>query len=647
MRGKNKSTEKIDTRRIASAMEAMVQMSSSMRQSFERKWYDKNFFDDGAHFRYVSRETGRIIDLEDSKRLNIPTRCIPKANRQIRGVANLLLQPDYVPVIYPEKTLKANFQNEQEYEQVRDINKDKAIKVGHWMEDEWYKQNLIIKLMQMVILAAKNSVSYLQVWEDPLKEKIKTQVFDAFEIYLMGNLTDVEDSPYIIKTTPMLMKEIEANERFDKEQIGKVIADNKFAQSQVKEGYMMSKYGTGTTQDQGSTSILKEGFIKEYLGDNNWNEVIKLGEENGAMEGKDKGDMVMRHTFEINGIWLLDEYVNLSSYPIVDFRFEPGPIYQPAFIEKFIPANKSLDMVMSRIERIIGTMAVGVYQKMKGENFEITNKAGGQIIEYTTRPLEQMNMAGLPPHIFAYIDQLNRIIEEQGASTSALGNLPAGVKSGVAIESVKQSEYANLKIASNMLKDTVKRISQKMIEIAANSYMNPQEVSRIEKDEPEYFDVIGERGVKALEDINEKAEDSFAMPDAIVLKKDMEVRIEVESGLGFTIEGKKATMQQIIDYVSRLAEQGLIGTDALKEITREFLKVYQFGSTAEFMQAFDKGLQTNQLSEDQQNQMKIAMAQVLQDTGMVGPKKEDEDIEKSKIGAAEAITDIDKTKGGK
>ena len=148
------------------------------------------------------------------------------------------------------------------------------------------------------------------------------------------------------------------------------------------------------------------------------------------MEGKKKGDMVMRHVFTAGGVWLMDEYVNLPEFPFVDFRYEPGPIYQVPLIERFIPASKSLDTIMSRIERYANTMVTGTYLKRRGEDLQMTNIPGGQVLEYTATPPAQMNMVNLPSFLFSFIGQLNNIIEEQGAAASALGQLPAGVRSG-------------------------------------------------------------------------------------------------------------------------------------------------------------------------------------------------------------------------
>src|SRR3990167_2046589 len=106
----------IPTDYIGMEIDKWVTNYQMMRKSFERRWYDNNFFDDGYHYRYVSRTTGRIVDLTQQGDLFIPKRAIPKASRQIRGVSNLLLSGEYVPVVYPEKITKVNYPDPQMFQ---------------------------------------------------------------------------------------------------------------------------------------------------------------------------------------------------------------------------------------------------------------------------------------------------------------------------------------------------------------------------------------------------------------------------------------------------------------------------------------------------------------------------------------------------
>ena len=79
------------------------------RRRHERRWYDNMFFDDGYHFRVVSRKTGQVIDHLD-KNTGYVERAIPRASRQIRGVANLIYAAEPYPVVYPKRITEADYQ---------------------------------------------------------------------------------------------------------------------------------------------------------------------------------------------------------------------------------------------------------------------------------------------------------------------------------------------------------------------------------------------------------------------------------------------------------------------------------------------------------------------------------------------------------
>lgn len=636
-------TQKVPTQKVYSVVESFVTVFGSQRRQFERKWYDNNFFDDGYHFRYLSGRTGKIIDQTDFASQISPTRAIPKASRQIRGVANLLLALEPHPSIYPESVSQTQFkkvinpQTQQPeyagYKEALEEAKHVAQRVGQWVEEEWRDLMMMELLAQMVLLTTKHGVSFMQIYPDSQKEKICARVFDAFDIYLAGNLTDINQSPSITKAIPILISEIKANDLFDEEQRMKISPDNKYASSEVKEAYMQARFGTVEKVDQQQTLIQKESFIKEYWDEHNEDRIKELGEKNGALEGKNRGDMIMRHVFSTSNGTLLDEYLPLEEYPFVDYRMEPGLIYQVPLIERLIPSNKSLDIAVSRVEGFFNTMVTGVYQKRKGENYKISNMPGGQVIEYESVPLVQMQPTSVPGFSFDFIGLLQQFIEEQGAASAALNQLPEGVKSGKAIESIKATEYANLRMPTNRLKDTVKRITERMIEVGSQYYYTPQQVMRLDQEEnPDYFSVIGESGEKALKN----AQLPFPQ-EAVVIKKSYKVRIDIESGLGYTLEGKKETMGQIVQYISTLAQQGLVPPETVKVLTKRFLEIFQFGSTQEFMESMDA---PTQMSEDQLTQMKIAVAETLKDLGIAGPQKDEEDILKTKVAVLEANKDM-------
>src|SRR3990167_1483203 len=635
-------TSTFDSERMAEQVNEMMRFSLNQRRSFERRWYDNNFFDDGYHYRYLNKVTNKIVDLSEKSTLYNPMRAIPKASRQIRGVANLLVSDDPTPVVYPERVLPLRFAgNEQAYQEAIQVSKDAAKKRGYWMEQEFKAQELAEKMAFMVILAAKHGISWLEIWPDSEKEMIKSQVYDAFDIYTVGNITDPEDAPFLGKAVPRLIYQIKTDEKFDEEQREKISPDNKNASSDIKEAYMNSRFAKQANPEMAATLIQKEWFIKEYLNDINEAKIKAQDDGDKILKGKKEGDCIIRQVFVAGNITLRDRYVNLDHYPFVDFRFEPGPIYQTPLIERFIPQNKSLDAAVSRVERFMHTMNVGMWIKRSGEQFKITNDAGGQQREYEDVPPIQAQLTPMPAYVFNFMSLLSSLIEEQGVTTSTLGKLPSGVKANAAIESLKESEYANLVIAKRRLKRTLQTIAERMLEIADEYFVTPQEIEYLDKGKPEYFMVIGNEALKGRKKLKVETPE-----DVISIKRDLKVEVEIQGGSAFTREGKKAASKQLIDTMAQFFQLGILPPEAIKIAFEQWLTDYGFGATAEFMDAWQKAFKEGGMPQANIDQMKVGMMEVFKDMIDKGIlPTPDQRIQETKVANMEALAEVQKARG--
>src|SRR5258708_7434432 len=144
----------------------------------------------------------------------------------------------------------------------------------------------------------------------------------------------------------MLINEIKANESFDPEQLKQISPDNRQAGSEIKEAYMNARYNKGGHVDMSATLLLKEAYMKEYLTKDNIDRIRQQEDGDKILKGKDEGDVVIRQVFAASNVWLKDTYIDLPEYPFVEYRLEPGNIYQVPLIERFIPQNKTLDTLV-------------------------------------------------------------------------------------------------------------------------------------------------------------------------------------------------------------------------------------------------------------------------------------------------------------
>lgn len=457
----------------------------------------------------------------------------------------------------------------------------------------------------------RNSASFMQFWYDSEAEKIKGQVYDAFDIDVLGNYQDIEMVPFIGKCIPRLTADIQSDEKFDEEIRMKVLSDNKLAASEIKEAYLRTKFGHEGKGVGSETSLQYEYFIKERLTDENWGRLIEQEDADLIGKGKSKGDIVVRQVFAAGGQTLGDKYIPGKEYPFVDFRMEPGAIWQTPQIERFIPQNKSIDDVLTRVERHINSNPMGIWTRQKGESFEISNSSNAYVVEYEGRPPQNVQTSPMPADPFNLITMQERFMEEQGVTTSALAQLPPGVKAGVAIDSLKASELSNLTTNQKMLKKTIEKMACKILYLADTYIMSSREVSYDDGGETEYFDVIGKQGA----DIRQNRLQEQLPEKTIVIDSSDRVRIEVETGPGYTVEGKRANMLDLSNFFMAMAKEGLVNPEAMRIVIEKLLDTYQFGATSEFLEEYDKFKTSSGQAVDQQtlDKIKLSVAEVIRD----------------------------------
>lgn len=602
------STSSLDSLEVAQRVADEVTSYRQMRIRWERTWYDNDFFDDGFHFRYVSRNTGRIIDKTNASNAPTKMRAIPKASKQIRGIANLLVGTNPHPVIYPEQMLASNFPTPEAFAEAKKEAIEIAKKRGNWLNKEWDQEEVYDKAVEMIILAAKQSVAYLKVMPDPVNGGIKCVTRDGFDVFLLPTIKDIDQSPVVAESVAVPIQEIWNNELYDERVRLSVSPDNKFSGSAIKDAYLRTRFGLALQGVSTGTAIKNEAFIREYLNEENTARIKKQKDADIVLRGKKKGDPVTRQVVTtLDGKPLYDHYTTLSIYPYAPFRFEPGYMYQVSQIERFIPANKSLDAVVSRIEGFLHTMVTGIWAKRKTEGFRITNQYGGQVVEYDNDPPINIPSANVPPFVFQFIGLLNSFIEEQGLSVNTLAQIPTGVKAFRAIESLKESELNNLQIPLKQFQKTMKRVAQLYLEYADDFMVSPKMISGEDSSDPESYQVIGQRAFDLRNEL--KVPNDGLVP----INKKAPIKIEIENGAAFTEEGRKSQMLELIQTLMPLFQTGSLPPEFLKLLATELMDTFKVGSLQEMTQALENLQAVGDVSQDDIEKIKIAMLEVMKD----------------------------------
>jgi hypothetical protein len=534
-------------------------------------------------------------------------RAIPKASKQIRGVANLLVGTNPHPVVYPERVVKGDTPDEV-YNQQKKEAQEVAKKQTNWLTEELKDGEVEDKLVEMVINASKQSIAYLKITPDAVREKIIPVTRDGFDVYLYPMVKNIDDSPFVAEEVSVPIQEIWNNESYDERTRMAVIPDNQYSGSKIKDAYLRNKFGMSLQGSETGTVIKVEGFIREFLDKWNYNRISEQEDAQLVLEGKKMGDPIIRQIVcTRSGQVLYDHYTTLSIYPYAPFQFEPGYMYQVSQIERFIPANKSLDAVVSRLEGFLHTMVTGTWQKRKGEGMKISNQYGGQIVEYENTPLQPVQMAQVPQFVFQFVGLLNSFIEEQGLSVNTLAQIPTGVKAFRAIESLKESEQNNLQIPLKQMKKTVKRIADIYLQYADDYFTSPKDVPD-QQSEGDYYQVIGQKAYNTRQKLNMPVE------GMVPLRKGAKTNVEIENGAAFTEEGRKSQMLELITTLMPLFQSQALPPEFLKNMAIELVDTFKVGSLQEMVESLDTMPLTEQVTEADIEKIKLAMLQVMKDT---------------------------------
>jgi hypothetical protein len=505
------------------------------RSRYTQKWYQNEAFYENNHF-VMWNAAYRTID-----RISAPVgrvmRAIPKARRQVKAIQNMILSNDTRWTVLPDEAgPKAE---------------DAAKRTNEWLRETWQKINVRNKLDALIIDSCNMTHAWLEAGFDKYRDEVYVDEYDAFDILTPSwvDSDNYEDSPFIMKTVRKTMAELE--ELYGKGKVRDLAPDNKMAANLYKEYRLNEKIQEKVQQDSDLQTVIVYVLYEKQK---------RQGQKN----------LICRTTYAGKRMLEYLEYES-NSYPFVPYSPQTGSFYQPALIEEFIPTNKALDMMVSHIENYTNLMVRGRYMIQEGNNISRMANEDGEILTYRTTPPEQQQIYPLPNFLFTQMGNYEKWIEESGVSTSALGKAPKGIRAYKAIESLKQSDFANLRVPIKNLEDCLQKLTEKIIDIAAENYILPKTVYKTKDDVPDNFSVIGEKGAALF--ANQSMMQGEAAPT--VIKQSYRIKCTVESGLSYTEEGKKDTLWQLF-------QGGVIGQKTL-------LEGYKFGNVAETMEDADEG----------------------------------------------------------
>jgi len=539
-----------------------IDQLKSYKKKFEPRWYLSNAFYEGVHFTFGTKD-------KDGNWNRVPTpkgktmREIPKAKKQIDSLRNMLLKVKQRPVTYPDMNV-IGIDAQKDPEKAKN-EEQQAIRQGKYVE---YFMNEKMKLerhlKKLVRYAELYNVGYIQIINDNGKKEFA--VYDPFEISVYPTISNIDEYPVCVKHIGKRIDDLKGNEMYDQTIIAEIentVKSGKYSDSQFKDSMMKERYGNAPDD-----LVMVDELYK----------IVKVAKTTPSeTEGEpdvETGDEEYKCKIKsyIGTRKVREELTKLSRIPMSMFCWG-DEAYATSKMEDMMPLNKAYDVFISKLEQKAKKLDTGRIIIQKGEDAKVLTTNDGEFIRYKRVKPEVMEEASVPNAFMEAISLVEGDLKEQGVSVAAMSTLPAGVQAWRAIETLKESDYASIGIQMDNLNECLTDLTEKLIEMLAYDITEFETVQiPMAQGKTEAFKVIGKRGADALTAGGE------ALPaDVVVIDPNRLTKVEIESSLAWTEQGKK---DMAIDLVGKQLIPVEIALDMLKVgNTQEIMEKLQAQST--------------------------------------------------------------------
>lgn len=418
---------------------------------------------------------------------------------------------------------------------------------------------------------------------DGVMGEVDVWVRDPFDVYLepSGMETgDIQNCRFIDIAISKPVQDIINNPAYKKLSMDDISGDTIRAASEFKQIMIRNQYATDFADSaELKTKILHETLYKKR--------VMDVKEKDTDPDSFHSEVWIASW---IEGHLLRNDKTEFDKYNLIPVASDDNPneIYGEGYIKNLIPLAKIRNREESQIVEYNNLINRGRLLAEKGSEVnKITNETG-EIIEFNAgKNVTEFHPGGLAPDLGQQISRLNQYESEiSGVSDAFLGKIPEGIKSGVALESLKAQTANNLQDLKDNLEVGLAQLGEAILEMIANKYIVARQIKTTGKDgKPEYFKIKGQVGVKPQEKL---------APDTYIIGKQNQVTVVIGSGLAYTKEGR-------ITRLDKLLESKVIGPEA-------YLKAIEFGDVEDT------------IKEASQSQFNDAMLQKIGKDGMpTGP----------------------------
>jgi len=493
------------------------ELSQNLRQKrlqFEKRWLVVDRFIDGKHFDTWNAEKNTFGTVKFAEGLNV--RPIFYATKIAESLLNNILNNDPRWQIYPVN-MTGNTDDDKKKQEY-------AKKVQKYFTSLWDVGNLTIQTIQLVWDGLKYGFGVFEVYWDEVNNRPEITTVSPYSILFDPSVKDIQDSQWIIKETSVPISRIKNNPLYSDYKID-IKDEGEKSPSQFQKIRMLEKL-------PGGTPVYKTAILKE---------VWKVNDEIGGWD--------VWHICQGKPLW--NGHYDFVRPPFASWSYLPEPLLQTSFIEKLVPLNRAIDLTLAQVEAWVRAVAVGRILKKAGVNIKRIAGETGEIIE-ANAPLESIQWLPVPEigaTPFNFLNELKGLSGEVGAVTATGGKVPSKKTGYKMVESLKAAELSSIQHSIRRLETTLENLAISVLTYIYHFAKMPVSV------------ISGQSSDDVFEIISAMHAENFtkAIP---ISDRDFSVNVEIESGLAYTPDAKRA-------LAIELAKAGMIPT----EVALEYLKM--------------------------------------------------------------------------
>lgn len=473
MEAKNK--EVTQQQRLAKAQSAFS-IAYNARRRYDWEWLARDLFRRGYQFSRYNAETKTLI-MSSSKSTRIPVNLTAAAMRSIRN---------QVTTFRPKWEIAPDTTSDDSTEDIPFIQK--------YLDNIWRVSRLKKKVKELVTQGLMYSVGgpFQVVWDETIensdgsKGNIAIYLIDPFDFYIDPKCTDglnFSDAQFVIKAVRTPLDEVKTNPMYDQAARDMLTSgEMKLASSEYKQFLLQSlKFVNQTEIDENQTVILKEAYFKER----------------DTETGKVK--MRVMHYVDMIPVPLYDTVINETEFPFVGYQADMNPleVYGESWARHVIAANKIINALESSTFDYNYRYAKGRLVVDKNSGVKVVTNEHGSIIEKNRgSTVEPLPLQPLPTAVENQLSRFRMYFEDiSGVHEASMGRVPSGVKSGIGVAELKQSDATNQDDLVDNLEDCLGELVRKILKISAKEFKTARVVRPMGQD-TEDFAVVGSKFMK-------------------------------------------------------------------------------------------------------------------------------------------------------